>query len=317
VLRREMQRLGMPNKENLPHRAGTKEKPPVLRWAETGGFASIGFGGVGLMTVNFSLSVSLVYFGLITLLISLYFEHFGSYRWTKWILAGCVLVVGVYFSSVVTFRRAPIDVTANTISSKFPLGTVIGGIEWQPEFAYLRVSINNETDLDFENVDLVLEADVSIVAIGKISDSPEVTFHGDITKETVDIGGVFVRSPSIQLNFPDGHNVDVPARQLSAPRYRVQCQKIPKNTSVDLVLALAEVDEAHTPDSDHIAVLNPDGRTTQRRFVYGRGDKEATVAYVSKMPSSITISGTYTALFKPRTIEKRTETIYNNDLNKP
>jgi hypothetical protein len=295
TLRRDMERVGLPiiKKASQPTEP---QKHPAIRWAEVAGIGSIGIGGAGIVTISFWWGVGFVYAGIAALLLSLWLERF----WFKWVGIAILLTLGTIFSCGVTFRNAPLVSDAMVESSNYEPGVTVSGITWDPNYTYLRVNLNNDTDLDFDGLDLTLEPDVPIAQIHLLNEIPNLTLHGDVTKETANLPGALVESQSFSASGPDGKMMDIPMRQIAAPTWRIQCPKLSPHTSIELAIAVADVD----PNTHAQGSFTFGSEGIQRPKRIDTVPIGAPVFYRKKSPTSIKVSGSYVAFFKARKIDQ-------------
>jgi hypothetical protein len=62
-------------------------------------------------------------------------------------------------------------------NAKYPTGTVIAGIPWRPEYTEVEVSLTNDSNRDYEAVDVSLQLLGAFVAhVGQADHTPGVTF---------------------------------------------------------------------------------------------------------------------------------------------
>lgn len=247
-----------------------------------------------MVTSNYWVGVVLTYLGF---LICIY-EVISDPRMVKhshwvWLFAmGTIFAAITTFSIMVPLARAPFEVLAYIRPGEYPPKTIIGGIEWIPEFTDLRVALSNPTtDTDYEDIDITIEPDEPIVKISQISSVSGVSFIGDVTKEIVEVEGVLVTRPDLTKTNPDGSVTNVPIVQIFTPKYRVRCQTIPKLSSIELVLAISRP-AGHKKDARFKEIIYVPIEN------YSRGNFERT------RPTKIRIIGTYKATYRQRKIDE-------------
>ena len=87
------------------------------------------------------------------------------------VMAGCI-----WFTLAVVFVAAPLRINAVCHSSHYPSGTELDGIKWQPYFSDLRFIVSNDSDADYEDLDIELKPDMAVADIKQEDDTPNVSF---------------------------------------------------------------------------------------------------------------------------------------------
>jgi hypothetical protein len=191
--------------------------------------------------------------------------------------------------------RFPLNLFAIVSDGDYPDGTNLGNIAWSTRFSDLRVVVTNQTDFDYRDVDLTLQPDVPIAAIGQISNLPDVSFSpvADSTVSVSLIDGVTKKQRAIPLVLV-----------ASDGGYRVRCGLLPHKRKLEVVIAVAEIIDFPKPGT----AANPGGGVLQRNYVlklgstgdwYGYGtDAKGRIEDIYKgnkpIPKIVRINGSYT-----------------------
>ena len=189
-------------------------------------------------------------------------------------------------------------------ASQHPPGSVVSGIKWRPGFTALRVSLSNPTDEDFKEVDVVLEPNEPIAAIGQVSTVAGVSLIGDITKEQVYIDGTLLTMPLATIKEIDGTVNTIPLSQVLTSQYRVRCPLLPKNSDLQLLIAIAEANEKPPPGVLYFGMSreNKQGITDKRIIFVPMGDLDR-VVFTPKLPTKIRVHGAYLVNLSSKTID--------------
>jgi hypothetical protein len=197
---------------------------------------------------------------------------FRAYPISKQVLGPRILltllissVVGLGLFSIIGWRpllsKFPLNSFAIINDGDYPVGTNLGNIAWSTRFSDLRVVVINETDFDYRDVDLTLQSDVPIAAIGQISSLPDVSFSP-------------VADPTFSISLIDGATNKQRVIPLilvaSDSGYRVRCGLLPHNRKLEIVIAAGEIIDF--PKS--VAAPNP-GAVLQRDYVLRLGMKDS------------------------------------------
>jgi hypothetical protein len=208
------------------------------------------------------------------------------------------------------WHQSEFAVIAATSVAEYPPGTVIGQIPWSPRFTDLRVSIFNNSLTDWHDIDLTLRPDVSVAAIGQITNVPDVSFSvaADQTmRQELVIGssGKRVVNPLVLIASTGG--------------YRVQCKKLARQGRIEIVMAIAEIPEFDKPpqpqqprpdfgvfDRDYVLRLN----STKSSDWYGHGSDEngrieEVFAERRPVPRTVQLEGRYSTPQGEQTVSQR------------
>ena len=69
----------------------------------------------------------------------------------------------------------PLAIRASVRSSPYAIGTETAGIKWTPNLREVRISLENDTDVAYTNLDFNIQIDTNVLARGH-DDSLDVIF---------------------------------------------------------------------------------------------------------------------------------------------
>src|SRR6202142_1072834 len=194
----------------------------------------------------------------------------------------------------------------------YPSGTNIGGIDWSPRFSDLRIVVMNASDSDYNDLDLTLQPDVSVAAIGQISNLPDVSFSP-------------VADPTYSITFVDGatkRQTAIPLVLVSSDGgYRVRCVLLPRKRKLEIIMAVGEIIDFPKPGKgnpagvlkkDYVLRIGLKDNQTQKDtgnwYGYGRdGPKKIEEIYKENkpIPKAVQIDGAYTVDGELETVSQK------------
>ena len=129
----------------------------------------------------------------------------------------------------------PLAIKATSFAGDYPLNTKIVGVQWQPTFIDLRLTIENPSADDYENVDLLIGSDLMTIFPTQITRIPTVTLIPEpsamelpaAAKIGTDAQGRDVIIPTIPSS---------PDAGILAKHYRLLCDKLPHGAKIQLLL---------------------------------------------------------------------------------
>jgi hypothetical protein len=150
--------------------------------------------------------------------------HRDGHGLGRWIgPAGSVVGAGL-FTWQVALVGAPLNVTARSMPFEYGPGTKIGDIQWRPEYTRVEVSINNPTSRNYEELDIVIDADQVLAA---------ATFRGATCAEPT-----IEDAERLGINMSDnrgsGYDLSLMATEGG---YRVKCARLDRFSTLSVVLA--------------------------------------------------------------------------------
>lgn len=197
-------------------------------------------------------------------------ESFQALAMGTQIAVGVIFMCLIYIWSANIFAKAPILLGAISDPGNYRPGTNVGGINWQAQYSDLRITLTNPIGYDYRDVDLSIYTDKH-AQISQITEIPSVSFF---PQNTV---------PFVKLSDdPKGDFPITPQRGMmqSSQIYRVLIDKLPKHSSVQLVLAIVNLNPP-----------KPDGSLPDQLFA-------------PKSPAKwVVAKGTYKAIARERHID--------------
>ena len=128
-----------------------------------------------------------------------------------------------------------IQITASAGMGNYAPGIKIGNIEWKPFYSEVQVTFFNSSSKDYEDFDVAIDTDQVIYGASQTTDLPDIRIFTP---------GMIPGSP-LPPNINErrqqsGGNVPLPNEANNLPR-RVRCSKFPRQTGLQVVLAVANV----------------------------------------------------------------------------
>jgi hypothetical protein len=190
------------------------------------------FVGVGLALMVYSnffwSGVIVVYFGLgFFLVAAIKLRGISTRKQLYFSIGSLFFILG--FSWIV-FRPSPLQITMYLAGSGYKSGEM-GGINWEPEFGDLRITIENPTDRDYSDLNLSLNPGghpYQVIKMVETTTAPKVEFYAEDPQ-----------APIISLGTPSGNIPIIPSGDRPAPLYRIRCDKLPRHSKVEIVAAIA------------------------------------------------------------------------------
>jgi hypothetical protein len=282
----------------------TESQPELLSLLRAVAGPGFIIGGWQLVSASFIWGTIIVYAGFAICLAECIWEP-QLLRWPYQTQVGCIGLVMLFldmFTIGVVLVRAPLDVSAFTMRSTENLAP--GGILWKPFFTELDVVFANQTDMTYENVDVLVRPDYPVAAIAQTGNLSDVSFQ--------DRYGLFARNTVEDLST--GRIIAMPPIATDAG-YKIHCGRIPPRTSLMLVMAIVEMRKAPPPQqrlqlppnasmegfSSQVTVADKEEGT----FHYWYGQEINTHLYIpNPNPSRVTVRGSYIGGNKPRDINQ-------------
>jgi len=224
--------------ETTAPRVARPKKPkrhPMLNWVIKAGIASECFGwGALLLAGWFWTATALIYLGFALFAVDVWAEPELRNK-MFWRIAGVasVALCAAAFSWGIVLVKAPLDVGAFMTNAEYPAGTVIAGIQWRPEFTEVQVWLGNNTDKNYDDIDVVLRPSMPIAAIGQTSNFPGVSFE--------DKNGISVRLMDIDLGAGQKATAIPMVLLATDAGYRIRCPHLPAHSTLKITIALADI----------------------------------------------------------------------------
>lgn len=203
-------------------------RTPTLKYVEISGATGVLIAiAVVVLTPFFWVAVGAFYLAMALFLFCILKEKLVIGSKTAFLL-GTVTLVGLSLKYVVFFDPA-IHLFAQSSLAYFKTGTSVYGIPWQPAYSELRVAIKNDSDRDYENLDVKILPNAMVdkfVQVSTLSSCESI----DPTVEY----SVFAHGTDPVTGKP----FDEPAiRGPNNLGIRVKCTPLPKHSSVQMVFA--------------------------------------------------------------------------------
>jgi len=292
------------NKETPPASPQPPPSPlkphPFIKWMRTAVIAGLLLGLSGLFLIEwFWVAVALIYVSFLVLVIDVWFEPELTRRWKIGVTVVAILLSAA-FSWKIVFVPAPLPMQALITDGEYAAGTNIHGIVWKKGFTELRLIIINPSDHDYDNLSLSVQPIEPIAALAQDTNIPGVSF--------TDNKRVMV-SP-VNVNRITGQQTAIPVVILATDAgYTVNCPRLSRGTSIEIVMALAEMKNTPEQPSQKPPLENKDfmlrirfDDSTSYWFGYPDGDN-----YLPQRPSTETVKveGKYNAALRTRSITEK------------
>jgi hypothetical protein len=280
-----------------------KKLPPLVRWLRAIGLAAVLFGWGGLVREDsFWVGAIAIYLGFAVLVLDIWFEPDFRNSWkTKVTISGIILLVVIAFSWRIVFLDAPLPIAAFSTSGEYPIGTVISGIAWRPQFTELDMDIRDPTDRPYEDLNLVVRPDSAIAAIAQATGLYGVSFE--------DKNGVTTHL--VDFDTRTGNSKAVPLVLVATDAgYKVRCGHLPAQSSLKIVMALTDIKWNPTPPVDFEESFKDPNYMLRFKFddfsTYWLGYKDADV-YAPRPKSSewLRVDGSYVVSHRRRNISQK------------
>jgi hypothetical protein len=296
----------------MPYEMPTESQPEVLRIVRAlTGLAFI-IGGWQLMSASFAAGVCVVYFGCVLCFAEVIWEpwllHHKHWQWQVACI-GVILLFVDWFSISVVLVNAPIDVMALSMGPVRNLNP--GGIDWKPSYSELDVVLANQTEMTYENLDVLIRPDAPVANIAQIGKLAGVSF--------ADRYGLI---GNISVTNEQTHEILKASILATDAGYSVHCKEIPAHQSLNLVLAIVRM-KINSPSSGSVpqnglitvplSVQPQDLFFTQpipdkvegKTFYYWLGSKDNTTVFEPDATAkTVTVRGAYIGAHRSRNIDQ-------------
>lgn len=218
----------------------------------------------------------------------------------KW-LAPALVVVAVALSLVVLFPRAPLELAAYSPPSDYREGSNIGGIPWNSHLTDLRVTITNPSSANYKNLDLVLRPEQWVYRasiLGATRGCALFPVGGDVmwAAKPRKSGKLAVRMERAGTHIDVYDNMsDVLSTLATRSGYRLRCDALPSNYTIELVFALVDI-----PRALQSLERNPPPGKTDLGLAEVSGLPNPTDIFGERPPAGpVLVKGTYTRGIRP------------------
>jgi hypothetical protein len=275
----------------------TDNQPGLLTFFRA--IAGPGFiiGGWQLMSASFGWGLFIVYAGFVICIAECIYEP-ELLRKPFQIqigLIGAIFLLATIFTIDVALIHAPIEVSALAMGPAYNLSPA--GISWKPFYTELDVIIANQTDMNYQNLNVLVRPDSPVADIGQDGNIGSVSFkdrYGVISQATI-------------ANPETGEVIREPLMATDAG-YTVYCPELPPHISLQIVLAISGIVPSSPPNSTilqggripgsplkesiHFTVTIPD--TKEGNFHYWYGNKDNAALWIANTEAKkVTVRGSY------------------------
>jgi hypothetical protein len=244
-------------------------------------------GGRVIQAISFSWMTYIIYGYLGALMLEVLLERrFRSKCWLRPLGIAALLGFALVFICGFVYACDPLTIRPANIIGDKPEGTKIAGIVWNSAYSDLRVRIENNTDNDYHNLDLILSADHFIVAEAETTNARGVQVYN--TVKSADLITVTATSQ-------DGKKTILPDDQvmLFTGGIRVTCDKLIKHGGlIEIVLALAQP----RPEFQIPAIAHDAQGKLDPRFAIAESSDLKRFFGAKVDPTKVYISGTFESL---------------------
>ena len=189
------------------------------------------------------------------------------------------------------FRPAPINLSFEVTPGPYATGTTVAGIKFTDKESDLRVYLSNDTDADYENLDVKISTNTAIVAGAT---------EYDLGKCTFEVASVLANA-SVRLTLPNGKSFMAPVPlkggYVAGPWIQVRCDKLARRSKIEVIVATANANPIQNSKQFR---FSQEGLAPTEESGPPRGAEKERSA-----PKWITIQGSYVAFSRERDINKR------------
>jgi hypothetical protein len=272
----------------------------IVRYFRQAGFVSLALTVASMMLLpdGFIWFVLAVYLAVIVWGCDVVFGEMRDFGLPARLLASLpFLIVAVWFSFQFVFLRLPLDIGSRNPDADYPDNTAIAGINWNRKFADLRVTISNDTEYDYTNLNLLLKPKEPVVYVAQVTTLPGVSILRESDVKSTDL---FLVNPSTQ------ERQRIPNEWFaSTGGFRVECDRLPPHEHIEIVLATVTINQSRV-DKDPGYVGGPFTFTPKGHpedavgFWYRWTDRPLPddIFGDKPKPESIKIAGQYTAFHR-------------------
>jgi hypothetical protein len=193
------------------------------------GLLALGVTLIAMGSPTFTLGMMTAYAGVAWLLFDWWFfskELTLGLRLTG--TAGTLAIAAIV--SWVAFRPAPLDISFVRVPDGYADGVDVAGIKWSKKYSGLRLSLRNDSDFQYSNIDFLIKTDVMIAAVGF-----ESKFAQCAAKPT--LVAVSISGPTIGFQDKNGNTNLMPLNFTMADVFKVFCDKLLPHDPVEIVFA--------------------------------------------------------------------------------
>jgi hypothetical protein len=244
---------------------------------------------------GFPYCATLMYAAVVIWTADVLLETRESSRYAKTtIVIGAVIVIAV-ISWRFVFVRLPVGMVAYSSDVDYPPGEVENGIQWSPKFTDLQVSISNVTGYDYSQMDLLIRPKEPVIAMALLPESVPASIIRQTSVTNFDLQ---LYRPSTNQRFA------IPSMcWASTGGFRLHVDSLPSQTHITVVLALANIDESKTGNSDYY--MGP-WKAGEDKFWYRWENHPITDDLFRSRPEPkvVSITGSYVAFYRRKRVNE-------------
>jgi len=228
---------------------------PTLLWVRGLTGPGLFLGGFRMIPSGYWLGISLAYFGLLMCFLEVCFEPWilKHPKWVRGIAMAIVIFVATIFSIKCVFISTPIEIVAIASDGNYKEGTIIDGSRWQAGLSELRVFVANNTDLDYDRVEVVVRPDRLVRGVVPVGQYPGCTIG--YPRAPVDASSLTqVTGPGGE---PIGHTIPVNISAVST--FTIRCDRLQHHTRVQFLAATSAPDKPLPEGKDTFIYSVPGG----------------------------------------------------------
>jgi hypothetical protein len=244
---------------------------------------------------GFPYCAALIYVAVIIGTADLFLETRASGRYAKIAIltGGMLLIVIISWRFVVV--RLPLTIAAYSGDVDYVAGEVENGIQWSPKYTDLKLSISNTTAYDYSQLDLLIKPKDPVVAVALLPDSRPAS----IVRQTP------ITNFDLQLYRPSANRrFAIPTTcWASTGGFRLHADLLPSDSHITVVLAIADIDNGKTENSDYY--MGP-WKVGQDKFWYRWENHPVTddLFWPRPTPKAVSITGSYVAFYRRKHVNE-------------
>ena len=272
-----------------------------MKWMRAAGILAFLLGLSAILFVGwFWAAVALVYLSFLILMTDVWFEPELTKGW-KIGVAAVLIAFTAAFTWKMVLVEAPLSMQAIITDGDYQPGTNINGIIWKKGFAELRLMLFNPSHNDYHDVDLSLQPVEPIAAIKQGTNLSGVVFLDRL------------RFSARMVAHVSGKNTALPFIIAATDAgYTMHCSDFPAQTSIEIVMALANVKWNPPAEPSQQPITEEKDFTLRVKFDDGstywlaRPDGDV---FLPQRPTtqSIKVEGTYDAALRTRSISEKVQ----------
>jgi hypothetical protein len=199
-----------------------------------------------VLPTSYWFGICLIYLGLFILFFEVCFEGwFLNYHKLRYAALCVIILAGVEFSVTYVFFGAPLQIVASASDVSYSDGTLVDGISWQSGLSELRLSISDETAIDYRAVELSVRTDRLINQIVCIGPCPTCT-AGYPMRPMEDSSLTPITGPGGQPTGPA-----LPVRIAGVSAFTIRCDRLQHHTRLTFLASTFVPDKPIVVDDEN------------------------------------------------------------------